>query len=97
MSGVPENEFLPDANISRQDMMVIIYNALIESGYKLSASKEDFADFDTVSDYAKKAVSSLAGDGVISGRGGNMIAPSETATRAEAAVFINNVVEKYLN
>ena len=97
INGISENAFGTGRNISRQDMMVMIYNALIESGYKLSASKEDFADFDTVSDYAKKAVSSLAGDGVISGRGGNMIVPSETATRAEAAVFINNVVEKYLN
>ena len=70
---------------------------MLKSGKNLNATKDDFSDFEIISDYAKKAISALAGDGVVSGRGNNMFAPTETATRAEAAVFINNVIEKYLN
>ena len=97
VNGISENAFGTGLNISRQDMIVMIYNALLKSGKNLNATKDDFSDFEIISDYAKKAISALAGDGVVSGRGNNMFAPTETATRAEAAVFINNVIEKYLN
>ena len=47
-----------------------------------------FADNDEISDYAREAVSALAGSGIIDGVGDNTFAPNQTATRAQTAKLI---------
>ena len=47
-----------------------------------------FADFDSLSSYAQEAMSWAVGAGLISGTGGNVLAPAETATRAQVATML---------
>ena len=85
------NLFMPNNNITREDAAVIIYRLI---GKKLSLDKKtSFADDDTVSDYAKDAVSILAGHRVINGMGNGSFEPKSTLTRAQAAVLIKKSLE----
>lgn len=84
-------------SITRQDMAVIVCRAI--SAMKLAEINADientFADAGSMSDYAVGMVAALAELGIVSGRDNNMFAPLENMTRAEAAVIINNVINKF--
>ncbi len=89
VNGISEEMFGTGKLITRQDLAVMIYNVLIAQKYEFTANpKNDFADIEDISDYAKEAVSALAGEGIINGMGDNTFAPKNNATRAEAAKLI---------
>ncbi|MBP3361285.1 MAG: S-layer homology domain-containing protein [Clostridia bacterium] len=88
VSGVDDNHFMPNNNVSREDACVIIYRAVnpAETG-DISA----FTDEAEISDYAKKPVSALFGKGIIQGSDGKFL-PKNSMTRAEASVMIYRVL-----
>ena len=96
VNGVDGVHFLPYENISRQDMMVILFNLLryagnIEPDNDLTALMS-YTDKDAVADYAKLAVSSLSKAGIIQGDG-IKVNPKSEVTYAEMmtiAMRINN-------
>ena len=92
VNGIGDNKFAPRNNITRQDMMVIVYRALVAMK-KITAAENtpSASDFDTVSDYAKGAVSALINAGLINGKNG-LIAPMDYTTRAEVAVLIERLL-----
>ena len=96
VSGISETEFGITRNISRQDMCVMVYNALKE---KLENSEADtaFADDENISDYAKEAVYALKENGIVNGRDNNNFVPSGTATRAEAAKIICSIKKAFID
>lgn len=82
-------------DISREDMAYIAFKTIRlfdESEIKLNDEK--FADDAEIADYAKEAVYYLKDLGIINGRGDNLFEPKGTATRAEAAKIIYNVLIK---
>ena len=85
-NGISEDKFGVGLNISRQDMCVMVYNALKEPTVN---EEEKFFDDGEIAGYAKAAVYCLKNMGIISGRGGNLFKPYGTATRAEAAKIIS--------
>jgi len=88
INGTGNNEFGVGLNITRQDMAVMIYNALKYKNSVLTDEKDGFSDSEKIADYAKTAVRYLAGAGIINGMGDGSFAPDNNATRAEAAVLI---------
>lgn len=94
-SGAGNNQFLPETNITRQDMFVLAYNLLKNQGVitaDADLSKLDsFTDAADVADYAKTAIAALLENGFINGDDANCINPGNNATRAESAVFLFNV------
>jgi len=92
--GVSDNEFGIGKNISREDMAVIAYRAL--KGRELTKKRdfEEFADFNSVSGYAKDAVKVLYEAEIINGRGDGTFDAKGTSTRAESAVVIYNLFVK---
>ncbi len=88
VNGVSETEFGTGREISRQDMAVMLVNAMTYV-QKLPAQKETdaFSDIDQVEPYAREAVSLLQGAEIIVGSDGRFD-PAGTATRAEAAQII---------
>lgn len=92
VKGISETRFGVGAYVTRQDIAVMMYNAAVASGKGFTKTKTDFSDYDLVSDYAKTAVSSLAGEGVINGMGDSRFAPFEFATRAQAAKMIYQLI-----
>ena len=80
--------------ITRQDMAVMVYNAVKNAGLVLNEVEEaeEFADAAEISDYAKEAVSALQKANVINGMGNGSFNPKGVNTRAQAAVVINSVL-----
>ena len=88
VNGVSHTEFGIGANITRQDMAVMI-NRVIEK-FNISAEEktvEDFADFNKVSAYATESVAKMKAIGLIQGYN-NDFRPMDNLTRAEAAKVI---------
>lgn len=83
--------FYPDSLITRQDAAVILFRALGAVGKKINGSSE-FADFASISDYAKEAVGAMASNGIIKGDSQGF-RPHSSLTRGEAAVLINRIIE----
>ncbi len=93
IGGIGENKYAPRNNITRQDMMVIVYRALQKLGVELGIYEEpEYADFTTVAPYARDAVSTLIGVGLVNGKSGR-IAPLDYTTRAEVAVLIKRILD----
>ena len=95
INGISDEMFGIGNNITREDMAVIIYRAVLKKGLELDieiAAKADISDLDEISDYAKEAVSYLISKGAIRGSGGRFY-PKNHATRAEAAQMIYNVIK----
>ncbi len=97
VSGVGDNNFAPDSEITREQMAVILYNFAKYKNQindKTQNEKIDkFEDFDDVSDYAKDAVSWANGEGFISGESKNTLNPKNTATRAQIASLLMRYCE----
>ncbi|HIU57412.1 MAG TPA: S-layer homology domain-containing protein [Candidatus Ornithomonoglobus merdipullorum] len=92
-NGVGDSGFGVGANITRQDMCVMIYNAIKANGDSLASGEITFSDAADIAGYAAEAVGALANAGIVNGVGDNMFDPNGTATRAQAAVIINNALE----
>lgn len=92
ISGVSEDNFAPDAYITRQDFACIAYR--IAAGIsELGESNVRFADDGDISEYAKNAVYSLKEKGIISGTSDNMFCPKKFITRAACAVLTDKLIK----
>lgn len=98
ISGMGDDIFAPEKNISRQDLCVILYNSFKKLNVPLSDAKDyNFADNAEIAAYAKEAVYTFRLLGIINGRTDGSFDPNANATRAEAAVMIHNALKYYLS
>ena len=97
-SGTGNNRFNPDKSITRQDMMVLTEKALsILKKLKQQGTALDldgFSDRSYIAAYALDSVASMVKEGLIVGSG-DQINPLGYTTRAEAAVFLYKIYNKY--
>lgn len=95
-SGVGDNSFMPEDNITRQDMFVLADRIMKQQG----AITEDegleilasFTDNALIADYAKPSMATLIKNALVKGDN-NKINPLNKATRAETAVFISRTYD----
>ena len=85
-----DGSFRPLDSIMRQDAAVIIYNAVLGTGVRLTGSK-GFDDDAEIAEYAREQVGALAANGIVNGSGGSFF-PADTLTRAEAVTLIENFI-----
>ncbi|MEG1240865.1 MAG: S-layer homology domain-containing protein, partial [Oscillospiraceae bacterium] len=87
VSGYGNGNYGANDSITREQLATILYRYAGYKGYDVSktAALDSFTDGKSVSGYAKEAMSWAVGSGLISGRGNSTLAPTATATRAEAA------------
>ena len=90
--GMSVDKFGIGFNISRQDMCVMIYNA-VSGQLETKDASESFSDDSSIASYAKTSVYTLKENGIVNGRGENSFVPQGTATRAEAIKIIYSVKE----
>ncbi|MEW6622969.1 MAG: S-layer homology domain-containing protein [Bacillota bacterium] len=97
VSGVGSNLYLPENNISRQEMFTILYNVLEKLGELPKGSSDrtlaDFKDAEEIASYAIPAMKLFVETGVVSGSGGNLM-PKDTTTRAQAAQVLYNILAR---
>ena len=86
--------FDANADLTREQMMVLLYNYLQYKGNVLSALDDlsSYADSSEISAYAENAVKALVGKGIIKGDG-ETLRPLSSLTRAETAVILINAVD----
>jgi len=94
VSGRGDNSFAPDANISRQDLAVILnrYAEIMELDLKQTRQNVMFMDSESISDYAGGAVGNMARAGVVSGSEDGNFNPLVSATRAEVAAMLHRFI-----
>lgn len=95
VSGMGEGLFAPNMEITREQMVAMLYNYAKYKGYDVTASADlsTFADSASVSAWAQPAMQWAVAEGYISGMGANQLAPQGTATRAEIASVIMRFME----
>ena len=90
VKGADDGLFHPESYITREEAAQIIYNVAYK---KTNPDSEcSYSDYNTVSDYAKNAISVLAEKAIITGFEDNTIRPQKSISRAEAAVIASRVL-----
>jgi N-acetylmuramoyl-L-alanine amidase len=97
INGVSENEFAPEAYITREEMTAMLMRAKSQaSGTKLDDMTVNlsihFNDENAVSDWAKNVVNLAVGSGLMNGRTDQEFSPQEHANRAEAVVVLKRLL-----
>ncbi|MGN0181241.1 MAG: S-layer homology domain-containing protein [Candidatus Ornithomonoglobus sp.] len=92
-NGIGDNAFGTGSCITRQDMAVMLYNAMKAKGRSFGSAELGFGDSADFADYSKIPVASLSDAGIVNGVSDTEFDPTGYATRAQAAVIINNALE----
>lgn len=91
VTGYPDGTFGPEAPITREQLAVMLWRY---AGSPISTgSFSSFTDADEISDYAVTAMRWAVENGVMNGKGGGILDPKGTATRAEVAQMLQNMME----
>ena len=94
VNGTGEGLFSPEADVTRQDMAVLLYRFASKAGYSFDTDAElVYTDTEQIAGYAAETVSRLSAAGVISGMGDNSFMPEENATRAQMAAIITKAMK----
>jgi hypothetical protein len=84
--------FNPNANITREQMAVMLFNYAKYAGIDVSnvegMSVQEFSDYDSISNWALTPIQWAINKSIISGNGDSSFAPAANATRAQAAKMI---------
>lgn len=91
IAGYEDGSFRGETNISRQDLIAMLWR--YAGSPKGSGSLNAFRDADSVAPYAQEAMRWAIGRGIIYGRGQDAIEPEGLATRAEVAAIFQRYLE----
>lgn len=90
--GMGDGTFGVGQNITRQDFAVMIYNYMLDKGVTVNTTPYEFVDDDAIADYARDAIYALKNADIIKGYEDNTVAPEGSATRAEIAQMVANLI-----
>lgn len=97
VNGVGNNLFAPEKEITRQEMFVMLHNALkaIDEVPEVVISKDlsSFNDANQIDDWANEAFTNLVNAGIVTGSN-NKLNPTHNTTRAEIAQVLYNLFTK---
>ena len=84
----------PNDNITREQLAVMLwrYAGSPDSSHGLS----HFVDEDQISNYARVALAWANENGIINGKGNNILDPKGNATRAQVAQMLKNFIENIM-
>ena len=91
VKGVSSTEFGPSKNITRQELVTILWRLAAKKGLNTSnagLTVPEFADRSQIAAWAAEAMSWGCTRGILTGKSANRVDPTGTATRAEAAAMI---------
>ena len=94
LNGVGDNKYNPDAPISRQDLMVICTRGmkLVKEMNLDTKSLNEFSDAALIASYAREGITGMVTEGIVKGNTDGTINPLGFATRAEAAVIMDRIL-----
>ncbi|WP_391574842.1 S-layer homology domain-containing protein, partial [Cohnella sp.] len=95
IKGLSDSRFAPQEQITREQMAIMVMNA-----YKISLKADssevalEFKDSSEISRWAQTSVTEAGSLGLMKGRNGNLFAPKDNASRAEAVQVISNLLQQ---
>lgn len=95
VNGISETSFAPDASITREQIAAILYRYAVLKGYDVTAGGmkiREFADFESISDYALTAMTWAVNTGLMNGKTETTLNPKDNATRAEVAAMLQRFI-----
>lgn len=100
VNGVGGAYFAPERTITREEFAAMLYRytEYLEVDTTARVDYSEYADSESVSDWAHDAMSWAVAEGLINGKPGKLLAPQDTITRAEVATVIyrfNNEVKAH--
>ncbi len=92
VDGFDTEHFAPDGPITREQLAAVLYRYAAYKGYDTStqAPLNNFADQDTISDYAKPAIAWAVGESYMSGMEDGTLQPKGVASRAQFASLLRH-------
>ena len=95
VNGISSNKFAPTKEITREQLMTILFRFAEYKDYELSSriSLVDYEDAEIISKYASDAFSWAMATKVATGRTEKYLKPKASATRAEVAAAFQNFIE----
>ncbi len=92
--GYGDGTFKPNNNITRQDLMVILYRYAKYKGKNISTDADitNYPDYNKIDNYAKEAMKWAIGKKILYGNNSGLLDPKGNATRAQVAV----IIERYM-
>lgn len=95
VNGTSENVFSPNKEITREQLMTILYRYAAYKDYDISSktSLSGYTDYDQISTYAADAFGWAVATKVATGRTATFLSPKASATRAEVASAFKNFME----
>ncbi len=96
VKGYSDGTFRPKKEISREEMITILYKYAAYKGRDVSATADlsKFTDSDQISEFARPAIEWAVATGIISGTGNNMLPPKESVQRSHFAEVLMSYCEK---
>ena len=94
VNGVSDTEFAPGDDLTRQQLVTILYRYAEAKGYDVSASADlsGYPDAGQVQDYAQPAMAWAVAEGIVEGMDGNLN-PAGNASRAQIATILMRFCE----
>ena len=87
VNGTSETTFAPNETISREQIAAMFYRYAGNKAQADLAVLDQFADAESVSDWAETAMAWAVENGYVNGTSETTLAPAETASRAQIAVI----------
>ena len=90
-SGTSGETFSPDATLTREQAVTMLYNYANAQGYDTTQggmAAQEYPDYGAVSDWAGEAVTWAVNAGLLTGDGAGNLNPQGSATRAELAALL---------
>ena len=94
VNGVNDTEFAPGDDLTRQQLVTILYRYAESKGYDVSASADlsGYPDAGQVQDYAQPAMAWAVAEGIVEGMDGTL-KPAGNASRAQIATILMRFCE----
>lgn len=91
MNGYGDGTFGAQDGITREQMVLTLYNYAKLKGYDTTQGGmaiREFEDYESISEWALEAMGWAVNEGLIEGQGENVLVPGGNATRAETAAIV---------
>ena len=91
VQGMDDGTFGVGLPMTREDMVTMLYRALLLKKVEMPTDTLTFSDAEKISPYARSAVSALYKLGAVQGMTDDLFQPQGTSTRAQAAKVVYGV------
>ena len=90
IGGYPDGSYLPEKDITREELAVLFVNLFNASGIEyLPSDDKAFVDDDKIATWAKTSVYIAKKNGIVRGVGGNRFDPKAKATKEQSLIMFN--------